>query len=149
MSTLPHDLLSIVYASSAAYPFGDEELAALLELSRKNNARSQLTGMLIYGGRHFLQVIEGPSDVLRERMSIIAADARHLDVRVLFQETIDQRQFPEWTMAFEPATDLQLEEIPGYRTSFSDIEDEEDPQRSLATLRELMHWFQDRAAQRG
>ncbi len=149
MSNFPRDLLSIVYASSADHPFGDEELGELLALSRRNNARDDLTGVLLYRSGQFLQVIEGPSDVLRERMSIIAADTRHLDVRILFQETIDQRHFPDWTMAFEPASDVDLHEIPGFRTSLSDIEGDDDAQRSIATLRELIHWFRDRTAQRG
>ena len=154
MSNLPNDLLSIVYSSSAAHPFPDEELAALLATSRANNARTRLTGMLLHRSGRFLQVLEGPADVLRERMSVIAADPRHLDVRILLQETIDARQFPAWTMAFEPAPGTRTEDIPGYRTTFADIESghdghegrrDGDPQRSLAALRELIGWFQDRA----
>ncbi|WP_168796571.1 BLUF domain-containing protein [Arthrobacter echini] len=148
MSTFSRDLLSIVYASSAAHPFGDGELGDLLALSRRNNADADLTGVLLYRSGQFLQVIEGPSDVLRERMSIIAADPRHLDVRILFQETIDERHFPDWTMAFEPASDVSIDEIPGFRTSLSDIEGDDDAQRSITTLRELIHWFRDRTSQR-
>lgn len=140
-------MLSIVYSSSASHPFDDGELSALLALSRENNARNGLTGMLLYRSGRFLQVIEGPGDVLRERMSIIAADPRHLDVHILLQETIDERQFPDWTMAYEPAPDADPDDIPGYRTTFSDIEGDDDPQQSIAALRELISWFQDRAVQ--
>ncbi|MFJ6001361.1 BLUF domain-containing protein [Arthrobacter sp. NPDC092385] len=147
MSRNPHDLLSIVYASTAAQLFDDVELSALLASSRENNARAHLTGMLLYRSGRFLQVIEGPADVLRERMSIIAADPRHLDVRVLLRETIDERQFPDWTMAYEPASDVAAEDIPGFRTTFADIGGEDDPQGSVAALRELILWFQDRAVQ--
>jgi hypothetical protein len=142
-----NDLLSIVYSSSAAQLFGDEELGSLLALSRQNNLRTGLTGMLLYRGGYFLQVIEGPADVLRERMSIIAADSRHLDVRVLLQETIGERQFPDWTMAYEPVPDASAEDIPGYRTTFSDLEGRGDSQHSVAALRELVAWFRDRAVQ--
>jgi hypothetical protein len=100
--------------------------------------------VLLYRSGRFLQVIEGPADILRERMSIIAADPRHLDVHILLQETIDERQFPDWTMAYEPASDVAAEDIPGYRSTFSDIEAGDDPQESLAALRELIRWFQDR-----
>ncbi|MHA7188712.1 BLUF domain-containing protein [Arthrobacter sp. MDT2-16] len=151
MSNLPNDLLSIVYSSTADHPFTDEELSSLLDTSRENNARTQLTGMLLYRSGRFLQVLEGPAQLLRERMSVIAADPRHLDVRILLQETVDERQFPEWTMAFEPAADSHPDDIPGYRATFSDVMDDGegdgDPQRSLAALRELIRWFQDRAGQ--
>ncbi|WP_225437433.1 BLUF domain-containing protein [Arthrobacter sedimenti] len=147
MSRTPKNLLSIVYSSTSAHPFKDEELNALLALSRENNARAHLTGMLLYRSGRFLQVIEGPADVLRERMSIIAADPRHLDIHILLQETIDERQFPDWTMAYDPASEVAAENIPGYRSTFSDIEGDDDPQESVAALRELIRWFQDRAVQ--
>lgn len=145
--TLPeNDILSIVYSSSAAQPFDDEGLGALLTLCRENNARTRLTGMLLYRNGRFLQVLEGPEQILRQRMSIIAADPRHLDLQILLQETIDQRHFPDWTMGYEPVSETMEDEIPGYRTAFSDIR-EDDPQRSIQALRELIHWFQDRAIQ--
>jgi hypothetical protein len=147
VSRTPNDLLSIVYSSTSAHPFRDEELNALLALSRESNARAHLTGMLLYRSGRFLQVIEGPADVLRERMSIIAADPRHLDVHILLQETIDERQFPDWTMAYDPASGVAVDDIPGYRRTFSDIEGGNDPQESVAALRELIGWFQDRAVQ--
>lgn len=146
--TLPeNNLLSIVYSSSAAQRFTDEDLGALLVLCRENNARSQLTGMLLYREGRFLQVLEGPEAALRHRMSVIAADPRHLDVRILLQETIDRRYFPDWTMGYEPVSDKMADEIPGYRTSLSDVEDDDDPQRSVRALRELIRWFQDRIIQ--
>ena len=139
------DLLSIVYASSAAQPYSDEDLALLLTQCRANNARYGLTGMLLYRNGLFLQVLEGPADVLRERMSIIDADLRHTEVRILLRETIDQRQFPEWTMGYEPLSDDQADDVPGFRTTFADLERVQEPSPSLEALRELIQWFRDRA----
>ena len=39
------------------------------------------------------------------------------------------------------------DEVPGYRTTFSDLDREQDPTQSLQALRELIRWFQDRAVQ--
>lgn len=147
MTNPSRDLLSIVYSSSAAHPYDDEDLGALLALCRDNNARHELTGMLLYRNGRFLQVLEGPEDQLRRRMSIIAADPEHTDVRVLLQETIDERQFPDWTMGYEPASESLDEDVPGYRSTFSDLEREQDPTHSLQALKELIGWFQDRAIQ--
>jgi hypothetical protein len=36
----------------------------ILETSRRNNARDGLSGLLLLGGRRFLQVLEGPKDAL-------------------------------------------------------------------------------------
>jgi hypothetical protein len=147
VSNASHDLLSIVYSSSAAHPYDAEDLGALLALSRDNNARHQLTGMLLYRNGRFLQVLEGPEDVLRQRMSIIAADPQHTDVRILLQGTIDERQFPDWTMGYEPVSEAMADDVPGYRTTFADLDRDEEPSHSLQALRELIRWFQDRAIQ--
>ncbi|WP_338403136.1 BLUF domain-containing protein [Arthrobacter bussei] len=147
MTNASRDLLSIVYSSSAAHPYDDEGLGALLALCRANNARNELTGMLLYRNGRFLQVLEGPEDQLRRRMSIIAADPEHTDVRVLLQETIDERQFPDWTMGYEPVSETLEEDVPGYRSTFSDLEREQEPTHSLQALKELIRWFQDRAVQ--
>ncbi|WDF32572.1 BLUF domain-containing protein [Arthrobacter agilis] len=147
MTHTSRNLLSIVYSSSAAHPYDDADLGALLALSRDNNARHDLTGMLLYRNGRFLQVLEGPEDALRRRMSIIAADPEHTDVRVLLQETIDERQFPDWTMGYEPMSESLADDVPGYRSTFSDLEGEQDPTRSLEALKELIRWFQDRAIQ--
>jgi hypothetical protein len=147
VSTSAQDLLSIVYSSTAAHPYDDEDLGALLALSRDNNAKYGLTGMLLYRRGRFLQVLEGPEDMVRRRMSIIAADPEHTDVRILLQETTDERQFPDWTMGYEPVTESMADDVPGFRTTFSDLERDEDPTRALQALRELVRWFQDQAVQ--
>ena len=41
-------MYSLTYASSAIRPFTPEELRALLTVSRENNDRAGVTGMLLY-----------------------------------------------------------------------------------------------------
>jgi hypothetical protein len=134
-------MTSIVYTSTALHPFSDEDLGQLLVTSRANNARTGLTGMLLYRSGRFLQVLEGPEDSLKERMAIIGADSRHAGVRVLLREPIAERQFPDWTMGHEPFSASLAKDIPGYRSTFED----EDPADTIQALRELIRWFQERA----
>lgn len=141
--------MSIVYASTATQPFSGEDLGELLTISRNNNDRLGLTGMLLYRSGRFLQVLEGPESAVKERMDVIGDDPRHTAVRVLLHENLDSRQFPDWTMGYEPITDSMAEAMPGYRTTFSDSDrdtgEDEDPNASLRGLRELIRWFQERA----
>ena len=141
--------MSIVYASTATQPFSGEDLGELLTISRSNNDRLGLTGMLLYRSGRFLQVLEGPESAVKERMDVIADDPRHTAVRVLLHENLGSRQFPDWTMGYEPITDSMAEAMPGYRTTFSDSDrdtgEDEDPNASLRGLRELIRWFQERA----
>lgn len=135
-------MLSIVYSSVATTEFTDADLAVLLMNSRSNNKRLGLTGLLLYRDGYFLQLIEGPLDVVRERMAIIQADPRHGQVETQLEEILPERRFPEWTMAYRPVTDTMADEIPGYRTAFDDISGNGSPRggTSLA-LSQLIGWF--------
>ena len=54
-----------VYASSAVQLFAPEELRALLETSRRNNAARGVSGMLLYKDGNFLKVLGGREAAVR------------------------------------------------------------------------------------
>jgi len=139
-------MLSIVYSSSAAHPFSDAELDALLAQSRANNERLGLTGMLLHRDGRFIQVLEGPDDALRERMATIAADQRHGRVTTLLEEEIGERQFPDWTMGFARADDAADTEVPGFRRTFADLAEDRESSDTIRALRQLIGWYRDRPA---
>ncbi|WP_440709938.1 BLUF domain-containing protein [Herbiconiux sp. YIM B11900] len=150
MQTRPIRLLSVVYTSTASSPFSDAELAALLTVSRRNNARSGLTGMLLYRAGRFLQVLEGPEEAVRRLMDRIGSDSGHHSVRVLLDEQVASRQFPEWTMGFPTVAAAQEDRVPGYRSTFDDLGDEhDDVNATTPALRELIRWFQANGAPTG
>lgn len=143
MSPTRHPVLSVVYSSTATTSFSDADLAALLTVSRSNNARAGLTGMLFSRDDRFLQVLEGPEDQLEKTMRRIAADSGHQDVRILLQGPIEQRQFPDWTMSFAQLSRNEEDRVPGYRATFEDLADESnDVNTTTAAVRELIRWFQ-------
>jgi hypothetical protein len=137
-------MLSIIYSSVATTPFSDDDLAALLAVSRANNGRDGLTGMLLYRDGYFLQVLEGDYDAVRERMRVIDADPRHSDVTTLLEEVVSERRFPEWTMGYQPVTEGEADDIPGYRSTFDDIAGGRPSGGTLMALRQVMGWFQGR-----
>jgi hypothetical protein len=145
MSPSRHPVLSVVYSSTATTSFSDADLGALLTVSRGNNARSGLTGMLLSRDDRFLQVLEGPEDQVEETMTRIAADSGHRDVRILLRGPIEQRQFPDWTMSFAQLSAAEEYRVPGYRATFEDLADESnDVNTTTAAVRELIRWFQAR-----
>jgi hypothetical protein len=147
MAISENQTLSIVYSSTATRPLSDVDFSALLTTSRRNNARVDVTGLLLYRKGRFLQVLEGPEAGVRDRLRLIESDARHTDVRVLVEERSKQRQFPDWTMAYEPITTAMAAEIPGYERSFEDmtgVSRSEDLNDTIQTARALIHWFQER-----
>lgn len=144
MTTTPVPVQSVVYTSTAVTEFTGRDLTALLTVSRRNNARAGLTGMLLYRAGRFLQVLEGPPEPVRALMGRIRSDASHHNVRVLLEEPAPARQFPEWTMRFPAVIAGEEAAIPGYRVTFDDLADEHhDTSTTTPALRQLIKWFQD------
>lgn len=142
-------MLSIVYSSTATTPFTEDDLADLLALSRAKNESLDLTGLLMHRDGHFLQLLEGPYDTVRERMAVIAGDPRHDNVTILLEEVVGTRHFPDWTMGYQAVTGAMVDEIPGYRSTFDDIEQQKPAGGTLLALRQLLGWFEERSSQAG
>jgi hypothetical protein len=113
------DMVHCIYCSAAAGPgFSTTELEALLEVSRWNNSRLGITGILLYHGRSFFQVLEGERAVVEALYERIAADKRHSRVTKLILEPIEERDFPDWTMGYPKISQEELSEIPGLNDFF-------------------------------
>ncbi|OUR63692.1 hypothetical protein A9Q79_10190 [Methylophaga sp. 42_25_T18] len=91
----------IVYISE--YTGRDEDieadLADITQLAQINNVEAQITGLLFYHDRHFLQVIEAEQVTLANLMDVLAKDPRHKNIERIVDETIPARSFSDWHMA--------------------------------------------------
>lgn len=75
-----------------------EEVEAILDTSARNNPARGITGLLLFNGRNFLQLLEGESGKVAGLMETITADPRHAGVSVLDRRTIEARTCPDWAM---------------------------------------------------
>ncbi|MFO1242721.1 MAG: BLUF domain-containing protein [Rickettsiales bacterium] len=91
---------TIAYVSTAKLPFSEEALIQLLEKSRDNNKRFEITGMLLYKDGNFMQVIEGPKEAVTDLYRNICADPTHYNVLTLIDQVAEYRSFPDWQMGF-------------------------------------------------
>lgn len=107
-------LINLIYASSAKRLLNHTDLMDILEKSRRNNTRLGLTGMLLYRGGNFLQVLEGTEEAVKERFDVIMKDPRHHQVTMLLKRSVDKRQFEEWEMGFRNLDTVNANAIPGY-----------------------------------
>lgn len=109
----------VIYASRSAQPATRDVLRDILTVSRARNIKSGVTGLLLYSGESFLQLIEGDDEAVTATFGRLRADARHCDIRVLVDEMSAMRVFPDWNMAFahleeeQLVTDLDLDCSPG------------------------------------
>lgn len=98
---LPDDrLLQVVYVSAAVRLFTPEALVELLRVSRANNARRDITGLLLYQGGNFIQVLEGPAGAVEDVHARIAHDPRHRQMITLLKGPVERREFGDWSMGF-------------------------------------------------
>ena len=92
--------IQLVYSSVAASKMTPEQLTSILQTSRKNNKKSNITGLLVHRQSCFLQVLEGPEHGVNQLIEIIKKDSRHKNLTVLYSEVVEQRDYGDWAMAF-------------------------------------------------
>ena len=69
-------LRSITYTSLARLDLQASDLEAIHETAVRENARRNITGLLIFNGTHFLQILEGPGDALSQLIENLRGDQR-------------------------------------------------------------------------
>lgn len=109
----------LVYVSSAVSLMSPEELSTLLQVSRRNNERDGITGMLLYKGGTFIQAIEGSEEAVATLYTRVLKDPRHTHIIKLLESTTEERMFPNWSMGFRNADKLSEEDQTAI-TSFLD-----------------------------
>jgi hypothetical protein len=96
-------LIRLIYASESCNPLTPEAVQALVDHASKSNARRQLTGLLVFDHRSFLQCLEGEREAVSAIYSRIAADTRHRRLVLLDLQPVDERLFAAWGMGFAAA----------------------------------------------
>ena len=98
----------LFYVSRATAPLDGSAIETLLQSARRNNDDLRITGCLLFSGRCFAQVLEGERAVVKALGRRIAADPRHVDVRVLSEGRRPEREYAGWVMGY--LHDVSLEE---------------------------------------
>ena len=103
-------MFQLVYASVARHDFSPQDLKRLLLRARLTNKAMNVTGMLLYHGRSFLQVLEGDEAIVRRLFSRIERDPRHHQVSVIDASTLfgERRSFGDWSMGFSALDNAQI-----------------------------------------
>lgn len=82
------------------------EIARILEASKRNNAAAGVTGVLLFSGAAFTQVLEGEAAALERVYDRISQDLRHQQFELLQVTEIDRRAFGAWSMGYVDAAGL-------------------------------------------
>ncbi len=86
--------------SKAAEDISYTDIEEILKISRRNNDRDDVTGLLIFHDGYFLQLLEGAEKEVRNTLHKIIDDDRNYSVKVLTETQSGERLFEDWSMAF-------------------------------------------------
>jgi len=88
----------LVYFSNANLDLSLSAIEEMVEEAAGRNRPLQISGMLLYNGLNFLQILEGPPQALTPLYLRIRKDTRHSGVVKLADEGISTRKCPDWGM---------------------------------------------------
>jgi len=91
-------LKSLTYTSLASLDLDAEDLEAIHRSAREANALEGITGLLIFNGTHFLQIVEGAPQAIDELVERLRRDPRHNGFEIRDERAIDHRSFADWSM---------------------------------------------------
>jgi len=92
-------LFQLIYTSRAVFRFTPKALTTMTRGCHRRNQAKGITGLLLFGGNRFIQIIEGERQAVEDLYdNKIARDPRHTDCMVLAREACTSRLFPDWRM---------------------------------------------------
>ena len=138
----------LLYISLAPRGMHEEDLKDLLGEARRLNLEHDITGLLIYVDRLFMQCIEGRPEGIGQLADNIRNDERNIDFTVLLDHQVEELAFPRWSMGFRTysLTDLKKEE--GFN-DLQNVRDLEAIEQNSQTILMLMKNFYVANARRG
>jgi hypothetical protein len=134
-------MFQLMYASTAAWTMDRGDLNDILDVSRANNRRLGVTGLLLHLDHGFLQVLEGPKDAVLAVFDQIDRDHRHIGVRILIQQEVPERLFGEWSMGFDRWTEGAPRTANVFETIREAIEQTIPPEKAVALAAMLRNFY--------
>ena len=138
-------MIEIIYVSRAGFQIDSQQIKKLLSVSRRNNQRSNITGLLLYDGvGTFIQALEGDEEDVIKLYDKIKTDNRHSRVNMLWKKTVTSRRFPDWKMGFRQINDLNPRDLQGYADFFEKAESSEYFLKKQGFIVEMFNHFKSK-----
>ena len=133
-----NNIFSLIYVSTPSEPGQNHLLEEILISSRAYNSTHGITGLLIYTGKRFIQLLEGDRKVVNTLYQHILNDRRHHSPIQIFESEGTGRTFAEWDMAYKTVDD---ELAPFRLKNLDEVADlrAESPELVLGLMHQLMN----------
>ncbi|WP_162888071.1 BLUF domain-containing protein [Sphingomonas mesophila] len=89
---------SLTYTSHASLDLDAADVEAIHRSALNANALDGITGLLVFNGTHFLQIVEGAPDAIDDLVERLRRDPRHHALEIRDERAIDRRSFADWSM---------------------------------------------------
>lgn len=86
-------LTTIIYRSRLCNSVPFKDIESMVAAASKKNEQENITGILLFNGIHFFQLLEGPEDAVKAIYSAICEDVRHYNVVELLFDYAPARRF--------------------------------------------------------
>ncbi len=105
----------LVYVSYSSKPMFEEDLRHILEVSSRDNAKANITGMLLYLQGRFIQILEGSKNDIEKLYDKIIQDPRHKNPQIILEGRVVKRNFSNWNMGFKRLDLNEFTELSGFQ----------------------------------
>ena len=102
-------LKSLTYTSLARLDLDADDLENIHRSARDSNVLEGITGLLIFNGTHFLQIVEGAPHAIDDLVERLRRDPRHSAIEIREEREIEERCFPDWSMELVRVSGSYLE----------------------------------------
>ncbi|QYJ01022.1 BLUF domain-containing protein [Thalassovita mediterranea] len=94
-------MYKLAYVSVATRTLTSVDLQSILEAAITRNRDCNITGILLFNGTNFMQVLEGPQEEVEKIFEDICKDERHRNVVVIYRDRTSVREFEEAPMLLQ------------------------------------------------
>ncbi len=112
-------LIHVIFVSTVVPDIQEHDILKFLKQARTANRKYDVSGMLLYVGGRFVQLLEGEPGMVDAVSSTIFRDKRNM--RPILREAVLEREFPDWTMGFATVDAVEAGELLGDAQFFESV----------------------------
>lgn len=138
-------MFELLYTSVAADKLASSACDSLLKHAQAFNKEHDITGMLVFDGYLFMQILEGDQSVIEALFEKIKRDPRHVDVICQYSGAISKPGFEGWSMAYERIESGDIEKaIQNVKTVIALTSKVPHPNTGVRLFRARLRYYQQR-----
>ena len=101
----------LFYLSSARDGLKSDDLNKIVDSALRFNNENDITGIILYRGGIFLQLLEGEATLIQNLFEKIKLDHRHTNIVEVFNIPCKKRIFTTWSEGYREITEFDLKTI--------------------------------------